>query len=433
MKIIKLAKKSSALKQSVGMMLGNTFASGIAAIALIIFSRFLGPEKFGIFSIGFSVVLLLTRLSDAGVNIAIQKYIAQNFESNKSLTNRFIQASYKIKTLATLFILITFFLLSNPISTYWLKTNHTSIVQIAIILTIPTVMYEYAAVIHQSTRKFKHAIFMNIYQAIAKAFLAIGIWALNIKDPFIAFIFYMASPFVGVFYGIIKFPKWIKFKYTKLDQQVKNKILSIIKFTSIAVAAGAIGDNIDVLIVKSYLTEYDTGLYSAGSRLAILISMLGYSLGTVLNPRVARYKDSKHFYSYTKKAFLISIIAILSTAIVVPFTKTLIILTAGRQYIQATSAVQYLLTAGMVAVATTPFVSMFYVLEKPAYFAASGIVQTISLIIANIILIPQVGILGAGQAKMIMRIITFLFTLLYANFAIKHTHKKSLINILFSK
>ncbi len=405
MKILDIAKKSKALKDSAMMMVGNTFASGISAIALIIFSRYLGPEKFGIFSIGFSVVLLLSRLTDAGVNVAVQKFVAQTFEISHKKSKSYVQASFKIKSLLSITIIGIFFILAKPLSIYWLKTKHLSIVRIAVILSLATVAYEYIAVLHQSTRKFTYSIFMNIFQALSKAILAIGIWITHISDPIVALILYASSPLIGVFYGILRLPKWASLKYKQLNPKVKKNIMGIIKFTSIAVVAGAIGDNIDVLIVKSFLTEYDTGLYSAGSRLAILVSMLGYSLGTVLNPRVARYKDSKHFASYTKKAMLISIFAIISIIFIVPLTKFLIIITAGKQYLEATGAVQFLLSAGMITVATTPFVSMFYVLEKPSYFALSGIIQTTSLIIANIILIPQIGNLVAGQAKLLMRII----------------------------
>ncbi|MFC1653804.1 lipopolysaccharide biosynthesis protein [Patescibacteria group bacterium] len=432
MKIIKKAIKSTALKQSALMVFGNTLASAISAIALIIYSRFLGPEKYGIFSIGFSTILLLSKLADGGVNVATQRQTAQIVDKSKKDAKKLIHSGLKIKTAITFLVVLIFFIFSKPLAIYWLKTDHVEVIQMAILISVVNVSYDYIAIIHQSLRRFSDSVIMSISQAFTKAAFAISIWFAHIRDPFIAFILYSISPLVGVGFGFARLPKWLKSKETVSKKHTKS-LLSIMKFTSIAVMASAIGDNIDVLLVKSYLTNYETGLYSAGARLSILISIIGYSLGTVLNPRVARYKSISHFKKFAAKAMIISIIAIISIGAVMPLTKLFIIITAGKEYLPATQAVSYLLAAGLFAVATTPFVSMFYTIEKPSYFAISGIVQTITLVLANLYLIPQFGINGAGMSKLIMRVVTLIFTVIFANWAIKKTYKKGLFSIIFSK
>jgi O-antigen/teichoic acid export membrane protein len=269
---------------------------------------------------------------------------------------------------------------------------------------------------------FKDYIIMNVSQATVKVLSAITLLLLNISDPLIAFITYASCPIFGCIYGIIVMPTWIvsKIKPTTAQYQAINKVL---KYTSIAIIVGAISDNIDVLMVKSFLSNYETGLYSAGARLSMLVSLFGYSLSTVLNPRVSRYQSKDHFKKYVPKALLISAIALIGTVISIPLAKPLLLITAGGEYLEAITTVKYLLAAGFVVLATTPFVSMFYVLDKTQYFAIRGVIQMIVLITTNLLLIPQFGIVGAGMARLITRITAFMFTAIYAGFAVRQQYK----------
>jgi O-antigen/teichoic acid export membrane protein len=209
--------------------------------------------------------------------------------------------------------------------------------------------------------------------------------------------------------------------------------MGTIKFTSLAVLASAIGDNIDVLMVKGFLDNYQTGLYAAGARISILLSIIGYSLGTVLSTRVARYQDPAQLRSYLRKAFALAGAITIFSFIITPFTKYLILLTAGSQYLAATDSVQFLLVAAMITAAATPFVSLFYLFEKPSYFAVSGVVQTIVLIAGNLIFIPMLGIIGAGLSRLLVRIVLLLVTLGYSNQMLKKLYRQNLFKFSFSR
>ena len=429
MQILKKITSSTALKQSLFMIVGNTTASAIAAIALILYSRLLGPEKFGIFSVGFAVVQLIARLGDGGINIAVKKFIAQYYETDQQISKSLLFHSQKLKVGLAIFLGSIFFLFSKQLSLYWLKTDNAAILQLAVIFSLINIAFDYIAVIHQSIQSFTHSVMMNILQAILKACFGILLWVTRTTSPLIAFIVYSISPFVGVVYGLVTLPKWLKSKIKNPKSKHMSVLMGTIKFTSIAVLASAIGDNIDVLMVKSYLDNYQTGLYSAGARISILLSIIGYSLGTVLSTRVARYQDLAQLRSYLRKSFSVAGVILLSSLLIVPLTKYLIIFTAGSQYLAATGAVQLLIIAALVTAATTPFVSLFYLFDKPSYFAVSGIVQTIILVAGNALLIPVLGITGAGWSKLGVRLVIMALTIVYSSVMIKKQYRKNNIYI----
>jgi len=424
------AFKSAGLKQSVLMILGNGVATGISALSLILFSRVLGPESFGIFSIGFSIMQLVVRLSDFGVNVAVQRSVAPEFETDEKKTRGLLAAGTRYKLIFSLVMVFIGLWLSPVIAGVWLKTENIKIVKLGILLSVLTVWFEYIAVILQSMRKFVSSVVMSVAQALAKLAGAVWFFVGQISDAVLSFWVYGLAPLVGVVIGGVLVPKWAK--WTVFEKPVYGPIKKVVKFTSISVIAAAIGDNIDVLMVKSFLTSYETGLFAAGARISLLISIVAYSLGTVLSPRVARYKTKEHFSSYLKKSILLIMVLLVTAIIVIPLAGPLVWLTAGPSYMEATRVVAFLLVSGMVVVSTTPIVAMFYSLKNPEYFAYSGILQTVVLITANLILIPMHGIEGAGMAKLIARVSVFVFSIWFAIKAMKKQFNIRLIDELAS-
>jgi len=71
---LKLILSSEGLVKFVKTLFGSTLSTGISAIALMIYSKVLGHEKFGEFSVGFAIVMILTRINDIGFNTSILRY-----------------------------------------------------------------------------------------------------------------------------------------------------------------------------------------------------------------------------------------------------------------------------------------------------------------------------------------------------------------------
>jgi len=65
----------------------NFFANILIRLGGIIFTaiiaRFLLPEKFGIYSLALSIVLIFLTLTDMGINQTLLRYLAFSFPKNK--------------------------------------------------------------------------------------------------------------------------------------------------------------------------------------------------------------------------------------------------------------------------------------------------------------------------------------------------------------
>ena len=59
---------------------GNFTGMMTSAIALIIYSRFMGPAEFGLFSVAFAFMQIVVRIADFGTNMAAERTIARAYD-----------------------------------------------------------------------------------------------------------------------------------------------------------------------------------------------------------------------------------------------------------------------------------------------------------------------------------------------------------------
>src|SRR5258707_10059407 len=98
--------QSDGLRQSLITVVGNTLATGLSAIALILISRMLGPVQFGEFSVGFAIIMILNRLNDFGLNTTITKFASRSAQDQESVQNIF-GYTLKVKLVFSIILIVT--------------------------------------------------------------------------------------------------------------------------------------------------------------------------------------------------------------------------------------------------------------------------------------------------------------------------------------
>lgn len=402
---------------------GNIVGTGISAIAIIIFSRIMGPENFGIFSALFSLLLISSKLADLGTNIAAQRYIAKNNVSDKEKSQSMIHSVFYIKSILLFAVIVVGYILSPFIAHNFLKIEEVNYVRLSFILLAPTVYYEYFLIVALSTHKYLTTALMTILQATGKLVSALALISLNYLSVFSGFLLYASAPLVGALYSWakLKFVPWTKPKLLNIDIKYLKKTLF---WTGSAIISATLADNLDVLLVKNLLSSLETGLWSAAYRISTFAGLLGISVGMVLNIRVASYETKEHIDKYLKKARLASLLMFLAILTLVPFGRLGILLTAGKDYLSASGTLSLLLVSSAILSATSPFVALYYQYEKPQYYAYSGFLLTAVLIVGDLLFIPRFGLMGAAWVKVITRLSVFIFTLWYSKKSYKELFDK---------
>ncbi len=414
--------QTQGVKNSLTLTTGNLASSIIAALTFIVTSRHLSPIEFGTFSTLLALLLLFTRLNDFGLNIAIQRQIAK--ESSTLTVTQIIKTALFLKLISWL-ALFLIGLLASPFLTQLIIKNIPSQTLTQIFaLVIITLIYDILMVIIQGLQKFHLTSFYNILLSSLK-FISVLILIFTARATGqTVFYLFAIIPLVPSLFIFTSLPLKALYNFDDFRTQT-HKVFKVAKWTGLAVVAAAAADNLDIILIQTFLNPYQTGLYAAASRLSIFFSLIGMSIGTVLNIQVAKYKSVNQVSIYLTKAKLFAVLSFLGLTLVSLFSYWGIYFTAGSEYVSASLALTILLIATGIDIATSPFIALFYLYDYPRYYFYAGGLLLITLITSNLIFIPQFGITGAALAKLLTRTAIFIFTIYYAHRATR-AHLKSL-------
>lgn len=403
---IYLVATSQGLRQTAMTVVGDLVAAGFSAVALILFSRNLGPTSFGEFSVGFSIVLITSRLADAGFAAATLKF-GSGVEDKKYVNQVFSLALFFKFGLAALIVVLGL-LLRDQIAAF-LDFQNAAILTLAFLFGWAVVAYEQVQTMLQAAHYFAQAVTINLIQSATKMLGASVLFITQVNLPALAFSIYLTAPLIPVLLAHWLLPRWFHV-VRSISPEVKQKVFALVRHTSIAFIAAGIVENVDVLLVQRYLNSYEAGLYGGVLRISLLLSLVAFSLGNVLNPRVARYKTRDHRTAYIKKALVIGGAALLGFICFIPFTRLSIILSIGPEYLPASFELLILAASSFLLIATIPWIALFYSFKSNWYFSAAGILQLLIVVGGNMVFLPVLGLQAAAWTKLASRIFLFLFS-----------------------
>lgn len=402
-----VAKDSKGLRQSILTIGGDFLSAGMSAVALIVISRLLGPTHFGEFSIGVSLVFILARLCDAGFSSAIVKFAGEN-QDKKYLNTLFSLTLYYKTGLCLIFAVIGVMFRSHI--TALLGFGNEQLVMLAFILGPALVFFEQMAAMLQALHLFSRGVIMNLLQASAKMITALAFLFLNMTSAIWTFVAYLLSILLPVAAFRWLLPSWVALE-TKIPADVHQKVLSMVRHSSIAFIVAGLIDNIDVLFISRYLSTYEVGLYGGVMRIAMILSIAALSLGNVLFSRAARYKSVQDRRAFISKALLISVAAIGGFLCFLPFARLLIVLSIGPEYLAGVPVLIILCAAAFLLLAATPWMALFYSYKSNWYFSVSGIVQLVILIVGNSVFLPTYGVIATASIRLVTRLFLLVFSI----------------------
>ncbi|MDQ3008764.1 MAG: oligosaccharide flippase family protein [bacterium] len=403
------SKISLGLQQSVLTIVGNAFSTLFSAVALIIISRVLGPQEFGEFSVGFAIVLIVTRVNDVGLSTILLKYLPRY--KSAAERNSLINFSLAIKLIVFIVIGVLGLLISPWLITK-LNFSQPIIIYTSFFIVIATVMYEQLLYTLQALHRFVGSIVMNSVQSVIKVLGILLFVLLQLKDVNLIFIFYSAVPIIPVLFFAKFLPKDFRLQPNLDIKKYQQLLTSVAPHAALSYLIAGIVENIDILFVRNYLSAYETGLLSGVSKISMFILLIAYSLGNVLYPRVARYQSSDHMKKYLIKASFLSLLCLVATAGFFPFSNFLIWLTVGSEYLSGSGILNVLAVSSFLTLASIPFIALFYAFDSPWLFSISAIGQLIIVLVGNALFVPTYGLEAAAYTKLISRLFLFGFSVI---------------------
>lgn len=389
---------------------GNVIAAGLSGLAMIIFGRTLGPETFGIISVGFSLMLIAARVAEGGLVAVLLKYLPT--ASTPQEERKLFWATLQCKILlGTVLAVVT-----TVIAPQLAHALHVPTALILVVgwLNLVTLLFDHLGGLAMALLKIRYAVVANFVQASLKLILA-GVTFFNPLSAVAVLAAYMIAPIPATWLYRRFLPQYIwqrppSLPWTRLFDQVR----SMATHNWLASISSAVVQNVDVLIVSFFLPGLEVGYVGAASRIAMFVSIVGSSLSGVLNPRVAKLQTHTQLKQYWGKSFIVLLLCGIGAVILPLVTTSLIQLTTGPEYQPASHILAWMLAATCFSIGLTPFAALFFRYHQPSFFSVSAVVQAAIMCIGGYFAVQSFGMVAVGWVRMASQTAMLLLTIIWA-------------------
>jgi len=377
-------------------------------IAIVFAIRFLGVESFGTFSSLLAVIGILSKFVDFGIEPIVFREFSKdknNFHLfNGALTLRFL----------LYVILVVVFNLTASFFSYSVR----EILLSNILFTTIVVSYKMVNIRELLSTPFKVNLKMHYPMTLAVldnlVLLLMVVFIPFMKDPVLFFvIIYALSNVPGFIFSFHYLKKKLNYKFElTLDRSLWLLKESLPLFGFVILTT--VFMQIDIVILNYFKGPYDVGIYSAGVRLTMPLSIIPGAIVTTVFPILMK-RMSDQISSDSLSNLVIKLLYFISFVLAAVFTfesDALINLIFGSQYSAASLPTSILYWCQIFLFFTFYTLVVLIAKNKQYYNFIFGAIQVIVNVGLNFLLIPKYSFLGAALAKLIASFASFVFILL---------------------
>ncbi len=366
-------------------------------------ARYLGPEKFGLFSYALAFVSLFQGIAKLGLDEIVVRDLVREPEKR----NVYLGTSFWLKLLGGvitfLIIAIILFIQSIFTSNFFSETNiYILIIAFGIIFqSFEVIDFYYQATVQAkyiSIRRIIQLIFSSIIKICLVLIGADLIWFVLVS----LFDIISLSIMGWLIYRSQGLPNFVRYFDIGIGKKLLRDSLPLL-LSSIAIS---IYMRIDQVMIKNMLGDREVGLYSAAMRLVEVWYFIPMIITQSVFPAiVSRYNDKQEFYR--RLVILSAVMGYLGLflSIILSLSSYFIIkILYGEKFLDSASVLSILsfiifISFWMSGVSRRQAIDM----QKFALFAT--ILSAISNIILNLIFIPLYGVEGAAIVSVLNQFI----------------------------
>lgn len=362
-----------------------------------VLARILSPAAFGVFGIASIVLELLEVLTETGVNV----FLVQE----KDDIDEYINTSWVISIVRGIIISVVVVISAPLISSFFNSPDARNLIYMVAIVPFIRGFINPSVIKFQKDLTFNKQFWYQSALNITEVAVSIGL-SLLLHSP-VALIYGMTAS--AVLEVILSF--FVVSPRPKLEINIPfaKEIINRGKWVTGAGIFNYFFLHGDDMVVGKVLGPVSLGLYQVAYRISILpITEVAGVFGTVAFPV---YVKIMHDKARLKRAFLRIVLGI--TLLVTPFsvvlflfTKPIVLLVLGNQWLSAVDALKILAVYGLVRAIVYPAYALFFALKKQHYVTIITFVGIAGLFGSVFPLVAKYGIIGAGMSALIGTLVT---------------------------
>jgi len=399
----------------------NVFFTAFLALLMV---RFMTPVEYGVLSVLFGVIYVMTNILDFGVTANIYSSLPNLIGKNREETFGFLKSNFFYQSSLSISILILLFIFFPYIDKSFLKTGESRFVlNISAISIIFLIWKNFIINVLLASKKILQVNIINNLSNLAITIALITLIYLKaVSIVSMIFIFAIFGPLV-FFLLLIPGKKdylklLIKAKINKKDFKFKYSFTYFISTQIFNLSS-----RVDLFMLSFYGFKVGLGLYGLSQKIMLTILTTLASITQVLSPDYARAKTKKdimHIFKVSSIYFSIPV-GIFLLVLITP--NNLFSLVFTNQYAESALITKSLVLPFIIyTLSSIPALFLLYTVKKPSYSLLSSLVCLIGMVIGCYILIPKFGVYAPAY---VLTVSLFLGTLVFIFAAIKEYGKLS--------
>lgn len=386
-------------------LLGSGFGKLLQFGFHILLGRVLGPGAYGLYALGFSLLQLVSQISDLGLRSGIVRFIAiyQGQDDPERVKGTLISA-FSIATLVSLGMGTAMFIFAWPLAVHVFHDAQLSLVLRVFAVALPFFMLVQMS--SQAARGFQQ---MNYYVAIQNIIwpvfntLLVGI-AFLIGFRLLGAIYgFLASAILAGGTGLILL--WNKVFPQEGQLRAKYEVKGLLRFSLPVIFIGFgqfLLNQTDRVMLGYFLTSVDVGIYSAAAIIAMQITFfVSQAANLAFAPMIADLHSRerlKELDGMFKRVTRWVVTLTLPWVLIMVLFPEMVMGLFGTEYIDGSLVLVILALAFFIDAATGPVGYIMVMTGKQDIELINTLSMAVVNVGLNLWLIPLYGIIGAAIA-----------------------------------
>ncbi len=387
----------------------GTIVNGILGLFFyVLAARYLGPSKFGIFSISVATIALIASIANFGVDTGIVRFVGRSITHDREKALKFLKAGFYIKVVSSILVVVLgWYLVPFAAIKFFQKSELIFPLRLSLIGVGSALLFSYVSSAVQALQKFWVWSGLNVFSNLLRLVATIGLFTLGILSVESALSVYIIFPFLGFLVGLFFLPNFFK---VKNEKQVFPEFMKFNGWVAAFTIIAAISSRLDTFLSARLLTLYDVGIYSVAVSLTSFIPQIVFAIGTVVAPKLASFTSKTDTFKYLKKLQLFVLgIGIVGIIIGIPLSYYVIPSFYGGDYVSSINSFIILLFAQAIFLISIPVhTAIIYYFSYPKLFVYITLVNFLILLVGGWFAISTFGYIGAAWVFLIGNISNFI-------------------------
>jgi O-antigen/teichoic acid export membrane protein len=409
--------KSSTFRNTGWSALGSVANGVVGAVSSAILARYLGVHDFGTLTLILALLTLVTDLSDLGINSALVKFGAEAArDEGKDGFSRVASSVLRLKFMLGTGVIVAAFFLFKPIVTLFfshIDPAAGALFQfslIAAVLVVPASFFPALLQASQLFRTYSLAMFSRYGSRLIFLLLCVFLvsqWTLELMvwvEIGSALVFLLAGYFLS---------PTRRFALTQRDPVLERRVLGFGKWIVLYQVISLLGGKVDVFFVGGIADAAALGLYGAAMKIAGVVSVATYSYFTALVPEFSMLATPEAVIARRRGTFGIALLMVAGIGILALIADPIILVLFGEQYAAASALLRVVCIGLALNVIGHPFSAVLFSQNRPQVFPVGSTIAILVFGVANAVLIPAMGVMGAAVAFVLHAVALLTVTLVY--------------------